>query len=237
VSAALLLELSANAFDNFVFAWMSELPVEGEILRFGWKVLAAAGAVAVSGTVWGTADAGDIPAAETPVPPAETAFRAVGPEARWRAERAASDRGDPDVRAVLAAACKVDREIERLKGFLRFTPLGGGDDGGKNGFYLARCFPDHHVLSALAEHFTLRFGTRGWAIVDERRGIALLRRPGEDARLVPAELFGSPDQAADDCEKLWRHYHKTINNESRNKPALQRQFMPKRYWKYLPELR
>jgi probable DNA metabolism protein len=37
-------------------------------------------------------------------------------------------------------------------------------------------------------------------------------------------------------EKLWQHYHKTINNESRNNPNLQRQFMPKRYWKYLTEL-
>jgi probable DNA metabolism protein len=73
--------------------------------------------------------------------------------------------------------------------------------------------------------------------VDERRGLALLRRPGGDAEIVPAALFGSPEPAAEGYEELWRHYHRTINNESRNNPALQRRFMPKRYWKYLPELR
>ncbi|MDR2159921.1 MAG: TIGR03915 family putative DNA repair protein [Treponema sp.] len=227
VSAALLLELSAAAFDGFIFAWMSELPVEGEILRFGWKVLAAARGTAACGT----AAAGNAPAADTPIPPAEP--WAACPGARREAERAASDRGDPDVRAVLAAACKVDREIERLKGFLRFTPVGGGEDG----LYLARCSPDHHVLPALAEHFTLRFGTRDWAVVDERRGIALLRRSEGAARLVPASLFGQPGPAADGYEGLWRHYHRTINNESRSNPALQRQCMPRRYWKYLSELR
>jgi hypothetical protein len=237
VSAALLLELSADAFDDFVLAWMSELPVEGETLRFGWKVLAAARAAAASagspviaGAVSGTA--GETPAA--PASPAGTAPWAACPEARRGAERAASDRGDPDVRTVLAAAFKAAHEIDRFRGFLRFAPVDGGTAGG---LYLARCSPDSWILPALAEHFTFRFGPQGWAIVDERRGIALLRRPGGDPELVPAGLFGPPGPAADGCEELWRHYHRTINNESRNNPALQRRCMPKRYWSYLPELR
>ena len=36
-------------------------------------------------------------------------------------------------------------------------------------------------------------------------------------------------------EDLWRLYHRSINNESRNNPGLQRQFMPSRYRKYLNE--
>jgi hypothetical protein len=244
VSAALLLELSADAFDDFVLAWMSELFVEGEILRFGWKVLAGAAAAfvtspaitagAAAGPVRGTAAAGNNRAADAPVSPAGTVSWAACPEARRGAERAASDRGDPDVRTVLAAACKVEREIDRLRGLLRFVPVKGGEGGG---LYLARCFPDSWILPALAEHFTLRFGPRGWAVVDEKRGLALLRRPGGNPELVPAELFGPPGPGADDCEELWRHYHRTINNESRNNSALQRQCMPERYWKYLPELR
>ncbi|MDR1898813.1 MAG: TIGR03915 family putative DNA repair protein [Treponema sp.] len=208
-SAALLLALSADAFDAFVLAWMSELPIEGEILRFGWKVLAAAGAAAS---------------------PGDAASRAARPGARTEAERAASDRGDPDVRGVLGAAYKVNHEIERIKGFLRFSP-------GRGGLYLARCSPDYYVLPALVEHFTLRFGTQDWAVIDEKRGLALLRRSGGDARLVPAEPSGPREPAEDEWEELWRHYHKTINNEDRRNPALQRQFMPKRYRNYLPELR
>jgi hypothetical protein len=263
ISAALLLELSVNAFDAFVYAWMSELPVEGAILRFGWKVLDAAGAVPVpgiSGPAGDTAavpvpgisgaarDIAAVPAAVQGAPVTGAAVfplaafpRAACPEARRGAERAASDRGDPDVRIVLEAAWKVGCETDRLRGLLRFAPVSGGNGGcfggGKDGLYLARCSPDHYVLPALAEHFTRRFGPRGWAIVDEKRSLALLRRPGGDPALVPAELFGPPGPAAGDCEELWRHYHKTINNESRNNPALQRRCMPKRYWNYLPELR
>jgi probable DNA metabolism protein len=40
----------------------------------------------------------------------------------------------------------------------------------------------------------------------------------------------------DEWEELWRHYHRTINNESRKNLHLQRKLMPKRYWKYLPEM-
>jgi probable DNA metabolism protein len=240
VSAALLYELSADAFDGVVFAWMSELPIEGEMLRFGWKVLAAAGAVPAAAAP--VPNGAGSPAADVSGPLAEAALRAARPDARREAERAAFDRGDPDVRTVLEAAFKVVHETDRLKGLLRFAPSGGGDNGcfgggERDGLYLARCFPDHHVLPALAEHFTRRFGARGWAIVDERRGLALLRRPGGDAKIVPAAIFGPPDPPVDGYEDLWRHYHRTINNESRNNPALQRRFMPKRYWKYLPELR
>jgi len=38
-------------------------------------------------------------------------------------------------------------------------------------------------------------------------------------------------------EDLWRLYHRSISNESRKNPGLQRQFMPKRYQKYLCELK
>ena len=40
-TAQRLYELSANAFDAIVHVWMSELPFEQEILRFGRKILAA----------------------------------------------------------------------------------------------------------------------------------------------------------------------------------------------------
>jgi hypothetical protein len=196
-----LFELSVNAFDAFVHAWMSELPIEAETIRFGGKVLAAAR-------------------------PAE------GPEAeRAAADRAASDRGDPDTRTVLETAYKVCREIDRLRGLLRFT-----DD---EGVYIARCAPDHFILPALGEHFTRRFGDTSWIIIDEKRRLRLCRLNGqvpELSGLSPPELSRPPAASSAEWEKLWRHYHKTINNESRNNPDLQRRFMPNRYRKYLNEL-
>jgi hypothetical protein len=204
-AARQLHELSATAYDCFVQGWMSELPVEAELIRFAGKVLDAA------------RNAGG---------------GLSSPAARDSAEAAAVDRGDWDTETTLAAAHKVWKETDRLRGLLRFSP-------GKDGIHIARCAPDHFVLPALASHFTIRFGETPWAVLDERRGLALVRAPGSGARLVSLEGAGrgiaAPEQ--DPWEDLWRSYHRVVNNESRANPGLQKQFMPRRYWKYLPEAR
>ena len=151
-------------------------------------------------------------------------------EERVAAARAALDRGDPDALAVLTAASKALHEIHRLTGLLRFSP-------DRDGVYVARCAPDHFILPALADHFTLRFGEMPWAIIDEKRGLCLRREKGAPARLVPVppEEQSASAKEGDSWEGLWRLYHRSVNNESRKNPRLQRQFMPKRYHEYLPE--
>ena len=200
-----LFELSIDAFYAALYADMSELPIKAEISRFIEKVKKAGGGF----------------------PNAKTANTA---DARIAADRAASDRGDPDVFKVLKAAYKVQHEIHRITGFLRFNPDSAG-------VYIARCSPDHFVLPALAEHFTLRFGETPWAIIDEKRNLCLSREKGEQARLVPVSKDPAASLESDDWEDLWRLYHRSVNNEARKNPRLQRQFMPERYQKYLPETR
>ena len=141
--------------------------------------------------------------------------------------RAACDRGDPDVLAVLGAAGKVQTEIHRITGFLRFSP-------DSQGVYTANCEPVYFILPALAEHFTLRFGESPWAIIDEKRALCLCRRDGGEARLLPA--LAAKNEGEDCWEELWRLYHRSVSNEGRKNVRLQRQFMPKRYHKYLSEL-
>jgi probable DNA metabolism protein len=156
------------------------------------------------------------------------------------ADRMTGDRDDDDVRVVLEAAAKVAREIDRLRGLLRFMEDGAG-------VYVARCAPDHFVLPALASHFEARFGQMPWAIIDEKRWLALLRPSGGETRLVRVDTpdavalrkESGEEQAPGEqvaWEELWRTYHRSVNNESRENPKLQRQFMPTRYWKYLTEL-
>jgi len=191
-NARRLYNLSSNAFDTIIHAWMSELPITAEIIRFGLKILAA--------------------------------------NSRKAAEITAADRGDSDTRAVMEAAYKVHHEIHRLMGLLRFCP-------NEDSVYIARCEPDHFILPALGPYFRDRFGETPWAIIDEKRRLCLRCSTGT------LELFNMDDDSAPlenntgegEWEKLWRHYHKTINNESRNNPDLQRQFMPKRYWKHITE--
>jgi len=153
---------------------------------------------------------------------------------RDRAARVASDRGDADVLAVLKAAYKVTVEIHRLTGLLRFSP-------DADGVYIARCSPDYFILPALAEHFTLRFGETPWAIIDEKRSLCLQGGNGAPTKLIPPPQSGPPAAAAgkeaDSWEELWRLYHRSVNNETRKNPRLQRQFMPERYHKYLPEMK
>jgi hypothetical protein len=218
--AAELYEVSAGAYADFLHARMSGLPLERELLLFARRVITAA------------RDAG------------RQAGAGIGaPEAREAAERAATDRGDPAVLAVLEAAYKVRREIHRLLGLLRFSAAAGG-------WYHARCAPDYGVLPALAEHFYRRFGETPWVIIDEKRRVALSRAPREEPRLIPwgeapprektapaGEKPGPADPGEDPWEELWRNYHRAVNNETRKNPGLQRQFMPARYWKYLPEMR
>jgi probable DNA metabolism protein len=184
-----LFQVSAEAFDAVVHAWMSELPITAEINRFEEKILAA-----------DSADA------------------------------AVTDRGDADVRAVLEAAYKVQHEIHRMMGLLRFCP-------DEHGIYTARCSPDHFILPALGGHFKERFGETPWAIIDEKRHLCLSCASGEQWTMNKSPDAETDRPSGGEWEKLWQHYHKTINNESRNNPNLQRQLMPKRYWKYLTELK
>jgi probable DNA metabolism protein len=187
-----LFEVSADAFDAVVHAWMSELPISSEIIRYQEKVLAADSA---NGT----------------------------------GKAAATDRSDPDTRTVLEAAYKVTREIDRVMGLLRFCP-------DEHGIYIAYCAPDHFILPCLGSYFTERFGETPWAIIDEKRHLRLSCMPGEQWTMEKSSDIETEKPSGGELEKLWQHYHKIINNESRNNPNLQRQFMPKRYWKYLTEL-
>jgi len=194
-----LFELSVNAFDSILHAWMSELPVENEIVRFGRKVISVA-----QGT--GSQDV-----------------------KRGAAEKAASDRGDNDTLAVITAAEKARYEIHRMRGLLRFFP-------DEKGVYVAKCAPDTLVIPSLGEYFSARFGETAWAVFDEKRGISLRSLNGGQSEILVHDENYAIDGGGDEWEDLWRHYHKTINNESKKNPKLQRQLMPKRYWKYLPEM-
>ncbi|MDR2716870.1 MAG: TIGR03915 family putative DNA repair protein [Treponema sp.] len=208
-------ELSANAFGAIVYAWMSELPVTGQTIRFGKKILAAKNTVTNN---TGPTQRGKLEAAQ-----------------RKAAGLAAADRGDFDVQAVREAAYKVWHETNRLMGLLRFCP-------DEKGVYTAQCEPDHFVLPALGPHFMERFGGTPWAIIDNRRRLSLCCKMGQTGAAGGTFEFSANAESPFSFEKgqgwenLWRHYHKTINNESRNNPELQKRFMPTRYWKYLTEM-
>ena len=210
-------ELSRDAFGAIVYAWMSELPVTGQIIKFGKKILASQNTVTYNNG----------PAQREKI---ETMRRKA-------AQIAATDRGDFDVQTAREAAYKVWHEIHRLMGLLRFCP-------DEKGVYIAQCEPDHFILPALGPHFMERFGETPWAIIDNKRRLILgceTGQTGASGRTLvlstnTENTFSFEKGQGGEWENLWKHYHKTINNESRNNPDLQKRFMPTRYWKYLTEL-
>jgi len=201
-----LLELSSGIFDTVVHARLSELPIENETKVFINKVLTAS----------------------------QTVTNFNNPDEKRRAAQiaaqyAANDRTDSDTLVIMKASGKVYHEIHRMMGLLRFTPV--------SGIFTTKCAPDHFIIPALGEYFYARFGDTPWSIIDEKRGISLLCiNKGRPKIFIQGQLSSGVADNNDEWEELWKHYHKTINNEDRRNPELQKQFMPKRYWKYLPEV-
>jgi uracil-DNA glycosylase len=149
-----------------------------------------------------------------------------------RGPDALADHGNPDLRAVLRASRRVRREIDRLSGLARFSPR-------SDGLFCAPLEPDSNIAAALLPHFARRFGPEDFALVDVRRRLAFARRggrfesaAGEDALAYLPDESGSGDEDL----ALWRRYFKATENPSRKNPELQRRLMPRRYWRYLPEI-
>jgi hypothetical protein len=211
-----LYEVSAAGYTNFVYAWMSEFPIEAEIIRFGFLLIQAA---RYDNTRYDNKN---------------FSFAKVSSQGRNAAEIARNNLMDTSVKIVRDASFKVSRETHRLTGLLRFSL-------GRANVPVAFCSPDHFILPILAEHFTLRFGDNPWAIVDEKRRLALVKNNDSEAELSIFDpdhpwLAGLQNKNRDTWETLWLSYFKAINNESRVNPKVQLSFMPRRYWKYLPEM-
>lgn len=144
---------------------------------------------------------------------------------------------DPDVLAMKQLAMKVGREGEHVRQFVRFQK--GGD-----GTYFAPVAPKYNALPLAVNHFTDRFADQSWLIYDTKRRYgyyydqqkAVEVTLEEDAHLLGGRL----DEAlmADDeklFQEMWRTYFKALTIRERINPKLQRQHMPRRFWKYLTE--
>ena len=92
------------------------------------------------------------------------------------------------------------------------------------------------MLRAAAPFFEKRFAAMPWAILTPRGSVAWDRR---------SLTFGPPAAAsdlpghgtADDGDRLWLAYYRSIFNPARIKVAAMQREMPLRFWKHLPEAR
>lgn len=150
----------------------------------------------------------------------------------WRIGKELNDHlTHEDVWNVIKASRRVSGETHMYLGVTRFRQT-------EEGVYYAPISPESHILPLLCPHFLDRFPTHACAIHDTAHNrIALLYNGEFQVRDTP-EGFVSPDGNAYDglIADLWRAFFTSIAIESRINPKLQRNNMPKKYWKHMTEM-
>lgn len=144
---------------------------------------------------------------------------------------------DQDVLMLHQIARKVNHEGHYLRMFVRFQKA--ADD-----IYFSPVSPLYNALPLVIEHFIDRFADQKWVIYDVKRhyGFYYDKHTAEEITLDADDhlLSGKLDDAlmAEDekiFQDLWKGYFNAMTIKERINPRLQRQHMPKRFWKYLTE--
>jgi probable DNA metabolism protein len=146
--------------------------------------------------------------------------------------------GDMDVLMVRKAARRVMKEAMRILQFIRFQRT--LDD-----IYFSAISPDFDVMPMTLKHMKERFADQLWVVYDLKRdyGFFYNKQTIEEITLneksfnnkngaVPLHLL-QEDEA--NYQTAWKGYCQNITIRERLNPKLQKQHMPKRYWKFLPE--
>jgi DNA polymerase len=150
----------------------------------------------------------------------------------WRLQsqpRLLDDAADRDVLALHRLARQVRRDIHKMRAFVRFRAIGGGETER----FVAWFEPEHHIVRANARFFVERFANQRWSILTPSAalhwdGETLVEGPGASRGDAPAE---------DATEELWTRYYRSIFNPARLKIGAMLKEMPRRYWKNMPEAR
>ncbi|SHF00433.1 probable DNA metabolism protein [Mariniphaga anaerophila] len=149
-----------------------------------------------------------------------------------------TDFGDPDVLDVVQLARKVKKEGMRMMQFVRFRQT-------KDGLYFCGIEPLYDVLPLALWHFKNRFADQPWLLYDLKRNYGALynTKTVEEVVLTSHEINRQTGQVNENVLKeedafyktLWKSYFENINIKERKNLRLQRQHMPRRFWKYLTE--
>ncbi len=124
---------------------------------------------------------------------------------------------------------RVSKEKHLILGLLRFKKVQGG-------VFYAPFEPDYNIISLIAPHFSQRLSDQNWVIHDRKRKIAAIYNKDEwliTEMDLPDKIFYTEEESF--YQELWQGFYNSIAIKDRKNSRLQRQYMPKRYWKYLVE--
>lgn len=141
------------------------------------------------------------------------------------------DLADPRVEPFYKLVVAVSRESHKLMGLLRFKEL-------KGGVLYAAYESTYNQLSLIAPHFVDRLSTETWVIHDlGRKQAAFYRRDQWHIAALDAQTNLSLAEGEEAFEQMWQRYYERIAIEERKNLKLRTQNMPKKYWKYLNEIK
>lgn len=138
---------------------------------------------------------------------------------------------DPYINEIIGLNRKVGLESHRFLGLLRFQEI-------EEGIFYARYEPDHNITVLIAPHFAERLGDQPFIIHDKKRNICAVCDGTELIMTdinpnIPADVTATEDEFA----SLWRTFFRTIAIKERKNLRTQANFMPRRYWKNLTEMK
>ncbi len=149
-----------------------------------------------------------------------------------------TDFGDPDVLSITQTSQKVKKEAMRMLQFARFQHT-------TNGLYFCGTEPIYDVIPLAVGQLRKRFADQYWLVYDLKRNYGVLYNGDKlEEVAISHKEFNSMNGKVNEnvlgeretfYQELWRSYYTNINIKERKNLRLQRQHMPKRFWKYLPE--
>ena len=129
---------------------------------------------------------------------------------------------DPACYPLYRAIRHMNGELEKLRGFVRFS-----DYGGTLG---AEIEPKNRVLPLLRGHFCQRYANEQFFIYDRTHRELLLYANGR-SRITQIENFQPVLPGEDELyfRSLWKQFFQSVAIRERENPRCQNTFMPKRY--------
>ena len=129
---------------------------------------------------------------------------------------------DETAHPILTAVRHLNGEAHLLKGFVRFSELGG--------VLGSEIEPKNRVLPLLRSHFCARYRDEKFFIYDRTHKEALFYSNGK-AVIRPLGFFqmASPDETEATYRTLWKTFYDTIAIKERYNPKCRMTQMPKRY--------
>ena len=132
------------------------------------------------------------------------------------------DLSDPVCYPLHKAIRHMNGELEKLRGFVRFSDY--------NGVLGAVIEPKNRVLPLLRHHFCDRYANETFFIYDRTHQEVLLYAKGV-SRIAPLEHLelAPPDDTEIQYRQLWKTFFQTVAIRERKNPRCQNTFLPKRY--------